>query len=914
MKRTDKQGGTRVVGDRSDTQRIGALRRPQPSPDSTIACDKRGRGSAFPSGIRRAVAPRRMKALLLSCLLLSACGNPYALRTTAIEYRRPQTAGSIVVTGPHLYKREALINERREEVKYYTDKIAQIDQVNFTPEIIRDLQVVSALSASLSAKVDPSAGLKYRRDTETSGIQQDIATLRLQLQLDQLKRDAELARAKLPTLTDPVNADLGKLAPDAAINTPSASVASTSLTQLVASVDALTAQLKAGFATNAAALSSVAAGTSPFDTFNDREAYRNLLNGARSSASLDELHDLDGAALIRLNLHATVKPPIEDYSSTFGQLQMTIQRPAFKSTQKEVVELYNQWLSRLSARLSVARFDKNGKFVTTEPSSSFEALSLASFDLFETAIFDYSLSGPACEGVQFGVITPPAKGCSRIMLALPKVVIDGPTQQLDEVSYAGLYQAVSKPGMVDLLEAAAQLASQHRPVLDNCTLPASFTNLPALHGMSAGAVVDDARYIEVLMAALARADDKARALIFAEANDRSLTINTRPNPLLGTAAKANTLLTRLYGRADATCQPVVSKSIVVQSVPQRFLDALQPSDGVRVYEMSPKSRVQIVSSAARAAEAINLAGAVSGQLPSAGVGVDGNVAYGRSATGKADALERVPLVVAYAEAGKTKVNGTSGSPTDEGAFPAFGWMIGPRTTLDAKKKVLRLEQVPADYDLSVDLSVPGAWPYVDVAMQSVWAPDWQGRHLPGGTEAPTRIERVALAPTSHDLDNLTRRVLGTFAVREAVIDSVQPATISACAKSVTFELTGDNIWRATQVVIAGRSFDGDDVKVLPDMRGLLVTIDKAEFPALSGQSATITALTPYGPARFQLPVSDAKPDGTCKATPAPGGGAAVGAGAKVKAKPKPKPKAKPKPAAAAPAAKPAAKATKTKRP
>ena len=99
---------------------------------------------------------------------------------------------------------------------------------------------------------------------------------------------------------------------------------------------------------------------------------------------------------------------------------------------------------------------------------------------------------------------------------------------------------------------------------------------------------------------------------------------------------------------------------------------------------------------------------------------------------------------------------------------------------------------------------------------------------------------------------------------------MSPATISACATDVTIQIVGRDLWRATEVVIGGTLFTGTDVVVLPDMRGLRVKVAKSVFPALVGKDsdikdADITVLTPYGPAKSALTITNSKIDGNCDA-------------------------------------------------
>ncbi|GAF94539.1 unnamed protein product, partial [marine sediment metagenome] len=115
---------------------------------------------------------------------------------------------------------------------------------------------------------------------------------------------------------------------------------------------------------------------------------------------------------------------------------------------------------------------------------------------------------------------------------------------------------------------------------------------------------------------------------------------------------------------------------------------------VSVYATSPIELVQRVSSVARAANALEFAAALAATLPVKGVGASGTLGYTRSATGKVDALERVPLVVGFSEpnqSGTTQVGGVG-----------FGWLLGPEVILNPEKQALELEHRVKPYSLTAD--------------------------------------------------------------------------------------------------------------------------------------------------------------------------------------------------------------------
>jgi len=298
---------------------------------------------------------------------------------------------------------------------------------------------------------------------------------------------------------------------------------------------------------------------------------------------------------------------------------------------------------------------------------------------------------------------------------------------------------------------------------------------------------------------------------------------------------------------------------VFAQVPYRYIEAFSKVDNergdVRIYEVGPRQQVQQMTSMARAAESIGLAAAVSGKVPGGGLGLgmDGNVSYSRSATGKVDMLERLPLVSAFTEAGEQVFESDRIAGFDP---PAFGWLLGPSVSLDAKEKELKLEHRLKPYDLTVDLVVPGWWPRVEFDASTSWAPEWGTGKL--RTLDNRRRIAVPLAPTSADYAALTKRLIGASALRTVRIDRVVPNRIGACKTDVTLQITGENIWRADKVFIGGREFMG--ATVLPDMAGIQIKLASLDLPVVGNDGeTTLTVPTPYGHDDYPITVTECAP-------------------------------------------------------
>ena len=799
-------------------------------------------------------------ASVAMCVVVAGCGNPYALKVNSIDYSRVPIAGSIKVTDAKLYRREALIDERRDEVAYLRKLLEDSKTQQFSPAVTRELQSVVTLAASLGASVDPAAGLNYRRTRDTSDIQQEIAVMKLQLQLDQLKRDAELMRAGLPNQTAPVNPDLGKVV-DASPTAVSASTQSATLDKLVTSVNALTAKLQEGFGKNIDALTPLASTNTPFDTFNDRAAYRNLLNSALNAATLDELHDRDGAALVRINLSATVLPPAnKQYLATLGLLRMTVVAPDFSSDPEAYGAIYREWVANLTPRVLNLVDRSSGTTFTPSP------LAIAMItrpDLIEIVRFEFGEAGASCSGLtglpkETSAPARPAAApratCQSLYFAVPRIAAIGSAGPAN----LGLSDRLA---MLQLLDYRPTIVALRRAIGTGKANALFDGGGPCRISQERNDVIAQAALIPLAYQMAANIERQALDLL---ASVGKINQSYKRSGFSQVATDAAALRNDINAAArKAGCASPIYGDSAYMAAPATFVNRLRDAPKqVAVYQVGPRNQAQTVSTVARAAEAISLAASIAGKIPAGGIGVDGNIAYGRSAIGKADALERVPLVIAFAEAAAVNPKGAV-------TMPSFGWLMGPRTTLDARKKDLRLEQVLTTHDLSVDLSVPGWWPYLYLQPETAWAPTWgQGEITGQSGEAAEQIP-VRLAPSGADFDNLTAYLVGASAVRSPFIRDITPPALSICATDVTLQIVGTDLWRADKIVIGGKLID-DKISVLPDMRGISVTLGDATFPATNPpggnpQSVDVTVLTPYGPATHVLKLL--APSGGCPPKP-----------------------------------------------
>jgi hypothetical protein len=897
-------------------------------------------------------AIRSVSALAAAAGLLAACQhNPYATKVSDIAYVLPERAAAVTVSDPKLYRREALIEERKDETAYFRSLMSDVEtgKVTFTPEIIRDLQTVTSLSAAVGLKFDPYAAMSYKQQKQqaaigqqsaeiqqqtaamqqqTAVVQQQVNLLTLRLQIDQLKN--QIAAATAPGASGGSTTTGSTPTPTPTTSTPPpppGPITPDAASQLTAAVTTLQAAMQTTFPGASTALVANGAGVSPIDSFRDREAYRDVLKSAINAASLDELHDLNGSALMRLSFEATVLPPeplgtsseegeerfTRDYARSLAFLRMKVTEPNWDEDPALVARVYSAWLSHVNNAINVWRPDE--KAYETDQGLLGLAVSGAMFD---TVYYAYPLAKPAAaappdpppaaakSGGKLGVKrggkpavsagvtpsppTPPAApactglsfqpapaGCGQLVLAAPRMQeLPGSPNTSTGIPGDGelLRRWIERPqgqAKAGTLPCGADGTFSAQAAQATVRLRDPSKNVSACDPADAVRAAAKLQFVTQNLTAL---EVQAKTLLMRGNLPAPAGMSGLLRTFSTVNSEAGTLLTDARSSTDAR---LTNAATVHTSVPPRFAEIVKaPNARVSIYEVAPRELVQQISTSARASEAIGLAAALSGQIPSAGLGVDGNIAYSRSVTGRADARERAPLVVSFAEAhGVAEPKASSVGPKVKAASPntkpSFGWILGPPASLDAKSQAMVLEHRVKPYDLSVDLSVPGWWPYFDLETTSGWAPKWWNSpaDILGGEDQARRMLRVQMSPNTADMAALTNLLSGEEAVRVPFIRLITPSAISPCA-AVQVQITGDYIWRASTVTIGGRAYGSDKVNVLPDLGGVMVTTDGQPLPAVEDQSGsdgkvTVTALTPYGSASSRIDARNVKSDGSCKA-------------------------------------------------
>lgn len=846
----------------------------------------------------------RLPIFLLACALpialsISGCVNRgyFDSSITRLDYSGKQDPASIQVSDAQLYKRENLINERREEHEYLTDLLAKSRSVEFAPQLIRDLEMVSSLSVQLGLSFDSSSKLQLERASQLSDLEQQIAVTKLQMQLAQLRRDLDLMQQKLPDQTTPTGAASSTTPPN--IAAPGLADAKDIAARLESLVKGLTDRLDK----NTVAPRTSAAGVSPRELFQDRQAYRRDIQSAINSTALDELHDVRGNSLFRLQFRAVVLPGSSN--KELGALQMQILRPSFTTTDfgPVLTGLYFEWLDH--ARLRLNELTNEGK-LRTDPTMLQLAAERKVFKVLElTASYtsdpatptkseDHSgaaakikasakgkaasadqKAGGKCKFGFFQYDEEPAKDCIVVRVAFPPSFEPefARTAQFMTGGFSRKWFNRTRDDFKKIEEALRSLEAAPIPtkLKQKCdgifadpksTVTKSYKEIRQI-GESSDSLAQfhegftwaaQELGLNYPLAALRLTDAGiVLARVMADApND----VNAYRRLQLACGLKSDSPLTKRLLERDA-------------QVPNLFRDALFEPDAkkekwiakgrISTYAVSPNVLAQRVSTVARAAEAVQIAASLAASLPPQGLGLSSGIGRMRSVAGKVDALERVPLVVGYSTpAAKAK---------DKGVIePVFGWLLGPRVVLDTENNALALEHNLEPYDLTADVSMPGWWPDISITTEAIWAPDWKKDPTAVISSPVEKSQRAITLPMRHsrsDLDGITTQILareGNLRVPRPSISWVEPHEVSDCSSSVTFLVHGSNIWRASFAYLSG--LQGRNVTVLPDMTGISVTFDIVSLFPGSG-FATLTVTTPDGPASIPITLRSSRLVNNC---------------------------------------------------
>ncbi|MDE0178958.1 MAG: hypothetical protein OXP36_10205, partial [Gammaproteobacteria bacterium] len=663
-----------------------------------------------------------------------------------------------------------------------------------TAEIIRELQIVQSLSAGIELAVDPAEGANYQRALEIGEINQEVAKIQAEMRLAQARRNVELLRDQLEkqnTIEDiaepiePVTVDSDVEAPE-----------SKSILELLEATKKVLTELLTAEG-DVAPMDREIDNVNVIDKFNYQMACRDTIKNVINRTRLDELHDLDGNALVRLQVRATVLPGEEGYEDTLGILRMEIVPPVFDNAQSpRVVQIYRTWLGYVNRSINLPpEQDPDRTDPRIRTARRFMALSQY-YDLRYLELPKWGETGGdrPCAGLQTTELSP--ERCWYVRVALPtgsdvSVLdrIDSDPDSLDDLvrSLNGAEEGIRESGHsldatcdIDSLrdDEAGRFAQRGYPDVKGFTTKEAVEksiDILALWQLSASTIADSI-------------EESIRHLSSTEGSDATNIVSEIEQYLQRTFAAG---LADLGNAANGVLEAVGGRSSVCNlgiRVPRRFLQAIRGStQRVAAYDVRPAERVQAVSTLARAADTVSLVGSIAGMLPGQGAGAGADIGALRSVIGRADALEMAPVVVGFAEPATVRESGDSQRSEGRETPPSFGWLLGPKAVLDAEEQELKFVHPVKPYDLYADLSLPGWWPRFGVRAFTAWAPDWAhagntGRTMNTSEESLDRLVEIPMVHNAGDMDGLSAllaKAADIPVLNAPRIMGVEPSEVSA---------------------------------------------------------------------------------------------------------------------------------------
>jgi hypothetical protein len=326
----------------------------------------------------------RLAFAMIAAAMAVGCAKPYHFNVNGINESPGQRRAVITISDPQIYSRETLVDDRRGETQYLKDLIKESPKVAFESQLRRDVRSITALSAQLGIAFDPGKGLEFSRAAESSGLEHQVRVTQLQTQLVELQnRLREVQTAGTAASSNGAAASGPTTLP--AVKSPGLE----QTRKIAEDLDKLVGGVMKHLEDNAKPARAAEVKSTPQEEFRDRQAYREELRAALAGVNLDDLHDLGGNALIRLQFRATVMPG--EAKDKFGMARLTIKRPPL--SEEDVRRLYITWLAHVNYRLN------QGLTSGAVPEVHYEALGLAT-KLFGVVRLPLPIESTACRSAR----------------------------------------------------------------------------------------------------------------------------------------------------------------------------------------------------------------------------------------------------------------------------------------------------------------------------------------------------------------------------------------------------------------------------------------------------------------------------------------------------------------------------------
>jgi hypothetical protein len=526
------------------------------------------------------------------------------------------------------------------------------------------------------------------------------------------------------------------------------------------------------------------------DAERTRDAYRAELRQRLNAVNLDDLHDYNGNALFRLQFRATVMPG--QYKDKFGIARLTFHPPLLLD--EEIGELYRTWLNHLALRLNQPL--PSVRKTCPEPVAALLRLEQAGlFEIYQMPV--ETLSGDPCTIYVPVPIGLPTEEKTRDSCFQQLIEWLGSTNKISDNEKARFVKNV-----IPILQVIRSANEENKNVKD--AVENAINEIRKV-----GKTLPQKISTE---ATLVNAPDLFKKILVED-------ISQRKAEEPAAVSQGKKIVKQSQGSDDKS--PIFH---LYEHNPK--LKFIARGDAY-VYAASPLEKSQRLSTHAQTARSAELALSIAANLATKGISGKGYIGMIRQSAGIAEGFENQPIVVGFAERiplREQEVRDVDPLNQNDYEAPQAGWVFGPEVRLDPEKSQLQLVQRFASHEVSVDLSVPGWWPYVLTKLETAWIGNLYNSGRPirlkdePGQGFHSEEFRIRLPLNMADLDGLTAiialRTVGTY-LPTIAIQHIDPFFISACSKQVDILIKGANVWRGPRVFLGG--IEADSVAFLPYM-------------------------------------------------------------------------------------------------
>jgi len=833
---------------------------------------------------------RRLRLVIgisLFILLNISCNKrPYDYTLQSVDQHSKEQKALILISSPQIFARETLADDRRREAEFLEQLLKESKDIAFEPQLRRELASISLLSQQLGLSFDPTRAMTFGRAKDIGNVEQEARLAQLRIQLLQAQQQLAAVQSEVETKPPPPPTAPVQVTSPPTFQAPTSEASKAQAEELRVAVDKVLEQLK----TFQGEAKATTIKSSPQEAFRDRQAYRNDLRAALGAVNLDDVHDANGNSLFQLQFRATVLPGKNP--GQYGAARLTAESP--RITIAELNDMYRQLLVYVTYQLNFANpthVGKEARFHFSElgrATGLYDIIQIYAADDDEKLFKCHDRKGDlkdTCSLVSLAV--PTYANSSRLYTAFWDGEINSLKNRLGELE--GEKTTGMKPqhyeysGELDrTLKSVCRFIDQ-APILEDTIRQAGNLGMDELITQWLYA---DTLVTQAILGARDRDElSQADAEVKQKLRKRYQGLDTLVQRRL---SEADTLLNKareVFGGKQCELMNRPTLNLRTIQFPFTFGNALVENyqqtrktardfvakGTLSVYSASPIENAQRVSTMTSAVDALQMTMALSAVVPQYGIGLNESLGLVQHALGKAEALERAPIVVGFSGAHCNPESPASichekpdsGHPAmaskgdinklSEDAYPSdFGWIFGPRVVIDPHKQEVRLEQTLATHLVHADISAPAWWPLINFRVETAWIQNWHAKNnaidlFRNRDKIQAPYINVRLPRRSTDMETLLMEIAKTATNRHyerVAIEQVIPRSVSRCNKQpTTFLVYGPDVWRTTKAYLAG--IQHKDIQVLPDMTGVAVQFEMANVQRWS-EKAQLTVSSRRG--------------------------------------------------------------------